>query len=240
MTRVSVQTLPQTLWLHLMPGAVLTLLFVLLAPALPTVPAILVFFGVAAVLVPTLELGYLLLQGKRQTGAWTLRGVLRYNNQLERRDILPLLGVFILAFIMLALTTPLAAWLLEQWRTVLPPYFVFAGVEQFVALPKPTLWLIFAVWIGLNGLLLPCLEELYFRGFLLPRLEQYGKLAPFVSTLLFAVYHFWQPWNYPTIVLGLYPVVWYVWRRQSVYCGIVVHCALNTCGAFLTFGQLLA
>jgi uncharacterized protein len=36
-----------------------------------------------------------------------------------------------------------------------------------------------------DGLAFPILEEVYFRGFLLPRMSYLGALAPAVSALLF-------------------------------------------------------
>lgn len=44
--------------------------------------------------------------------------------------------------------------------------------------------------ISLSGFVAPIVEELYFRGFLLPRMEHWGWAAPVVNSFLFAVYHF--------------------------------------------------
>jgi membrane protease YdiL (CAAX protease family) len=37
------------------------------------------------------------------------------------------------------------------------------------------------------------LKEYYFRGYLLPRMESWGKWAFVVNAILFSFYHFWQP-----------------------------------------------
>jgi hypothetical protein len=56
-----------------------------------------------------------------------------------------------------------------------------------------------------NGLVGPITEELYFRGFLLPRIDRYGIWAPVLNTFLFSIYHVWTPWRWPQIAVGSYP-----------------------------------
>jgi uncharacterized protein len=197
-----------------------------------------VFFVVAAVVVPVLEQGHLLLEGPRSKGRWTLEGVVTYTQPLERRDVLPILGVIVVAFLVLGATSPVDALLVERLHGFFPPWFVIAEIDQFAAYSSDALAVTFALWFVLNGFLLPIVEELYFRGYLLPRRERFGGCAPVISTELFAVYHFWQPWNYPTIILGLLPLTWFAWRRKSVAVGIMVHSSLNTLGASLTFGRI--
>jgi AcrR family transcriptional regulator len=43
-------------------------------------------------------------------------------------------------------------------------------------------------------------EELYFRGYLLPRISRFGGWAPVINCCLFALYHFWQPFNLPSLL----------------------------------------
>ena len=88
-------------------------------------------------------------------------------------------------------------------------------------------------YFALNGLLGPIVEELYFRGFLLPRMERFGRWAPLVNVSLFSIYHFWSPWQIVARVLGLGPTVYAVQRTRSVYLGMVVHCTLNIIGVTL-------
>ena len=37
-------------------------------------------------------------------------------------------------------------------------------------------------------------EEMYFHGYLLPRISRLGAWAPLVNTVLFSLYHFFTPW----------------------------------------------
>jgi membrane protease YdiL (CAAX protease family) len=93
--------------------------------------------------------------------------------------------------------------------------------------------------ITINGVAGPLVEEMYFRGHLLPHLERLGRWSPAVNTTLFALYHFASPWQFFARALGLMPLFYFVWRRSNIYVGIAVHCALNTMGALVVLPRLL-
>jgi membrane protease YdiL (CAAX protease family) len=92
----------------------------------------------------------------------------------------------------------------------------------------------------LNGLAAPVVEELYFRGYLLPRLARFGAWAPLVNAVLFTIYHFWQPYAYLSILALMLPFIYLVWWKRNVYLGIAIHCAINIVGNLLLFGALLS
>src|SRR5690606_31908649 len=84
-------------------------------------------------------------------------------------------------------------------------------------------------WAGLLlfSLVVPALEELYFRGYLMDRMRSLRHWAPLVSSVLFAVYHVWSPWMIPVRVIAVLPYVWFSYRYRSVWIAITVHTALN-------------
>ena len=86
----------------------------------------------------------------------------------------------------------------------------------------------------------PVVEELYFRGFLLPRMEQLGRWAPLVNASLFSIYHFWSPWQLMARILGIGPMVYAVRWKRNVYLGMAVHCSLNTFAVVLTASAVLS
>ncbi len=91
----------------------------------------------------------------------------------------------------------------------------------------------------INGLVGPIVEELYFRGYLLPGIARYGGWAPVLNTILFALYHFWTPWQLLARFVGLLPLVYTVFRRRNIYLAMIVHCSLNTIGAILMLPRIL-
>ncbi len=76
-------------------------------------------------------------------------------------------------------------------------------------------------------------EEMYFRGFLLPRMSYLGVLAPAANALLFAVAHYWQPYNWPLIFLLVLVNAYVVWWRRNIYIATLLHGSANTIGAAL-------
>jgi membrane protease YdiL (CAAX protease family) len=78
-----------------------------------------------------------------------------------------------------------------------------------------------------NGFFGPLVEELYFRGFLLPRMNIFGKLAPLINVILFSLYHFSTPWAIVSRILATTPLVYSVWVNKNIKIGIFVHCGLN-------------
>ena len=91
----------------------------------------------------------------------------------------------------------------------------------------------------LSGFVAPIVEEWYFRGFLLPRMERWGLAAPAVNSLLFAMYHFFFPWNVASIFIAFLPIAYVTWIRKNWRIGAIAHCMLNLTGIiqlFLRFG----
>ena len=85
-----------------------------------------------------------------------------------------------------------------------------------------------------SALAAPVVEELYFVGFLPPRMRRaLGKAAPLVHTVLFALYHLWTPWLAPTRILGVLPLTYLALRTRSVVPGIVAHVVLNLIDVFV-------
>ena len=87
----------------------------------------------------------------------------------------------------------------------------------------------------LSGFIAPVVEELYFRGFLLPRMEHLGWMAPVVNSLLFAVYHFYFPENVPGIFLAFLLISYVVWLKKDWRIGAIVHSLSNLMGVLSVF-----
>jgi CAAX protease family protein len=95
-------------------------------------------------------------------------------------------------------------------------------------------WVVTLVaFFAVNGFVGPIVEELYFRGYLLPRMERFGRWAPLVNVSLFSLYHFWSPWQLVARILGIGPTVYAVRWKHNIYLGMVVHCSLNSIGVLL-------
>ena len=224
--------------LHLIPGACMVLFYVLVAPllsqaGLPPVWGLLL--GTLLIVVP-FELGLVLYAGKQLTGRLSLRGSVVYNEPLRLRQYLWLVPLVVLAsFLLPGLVVslePLVRRIAYGW---LPAWFS-AGPGQ-LAVYSPTirsatvgLWIVSQVFAG------PIVEELYFRGYLLPRIAYLNGSARLLNAVLFGVYHFWQPYAVFTIILFALPLAYAVWWKRNVYLSMIAHCTIN----FIAFISLFA
>ncbi len=221
-------SLAHSIVLHLLPGAAL-FAFVVLAAALgmPAILALLV--GIALVILP-LELGYLLYQGRRKSGRWSVWEVVDYREPLPVRRIalwtVPLVAWFIvMLFLSVGVFDERIANGLFSWY----PGSVreFASLEGDGTYATWVLVVVFTAAFAINGVIGPVVEELYFRGHLLPRIDRFGRGAPVLNAVLFSLYHFWTPWQNIGRILALLPWIFTVWRKRSLALSMAVHISVN-------------
>jgi membrane protease YdiL (CAAX protease family) len=110
-------------------------------------------------------------------------------------------------------------------------FFLFGRANQFAQYSKSALAITAIVNLVFNAVAGPVVEELYFRGYLLPRLSRLKGWAPLANILLFSLYHLFTPWENLVRIIGLVPLVYAVWWKRNIYLGMVVHCAGNLAGA---------
>jgi membrane protease YdiL (CAAX protease family) len=228
------------LMLHIVPGALMTAAFVAFAPlaeagGFPPIAALLA--AIAMVLVPV-ELG-IMAWASRAEGVG-VRGLIPYRRSVPLRRAAWLVpGLVLLAFLGFGLHQAIEPALIQGWFAWLPDWYVHPIQVDRLGESSATAWaLTLAGYLALNGLVGPIVEELYFRGFLLPRMERLGRWAPLVNVGLFSIYHFWSPWQIVARVLGVGPMVYAVRQTRSVYLGMVVHCTLNTLGVLLVISMV--
>lgn len=96
-------------------------------------------------------------------------------------------------------------------------------------------------WFGLLvlvSLLAPIVEELFFRGLLLPRMRKaFGRFDWVVNGTMFGLYHLHQPWGMPASVLdGVLAQALPTKRYRSTWMGLITH----TLPSFVIIGVVLA
>ncbi len=212
--------------LHLAPGAALLLFWIAAVPWLEAAgwpPVWGLLLGTLVVLVP-IELG-LLWHSARRRGETGVRAALGWS-PLRRADAGPvvltgvmcLIGPGLVIWLEPVLRASLFAWL-PDWFT--PSLFGLARYSPGVVAATVALWLISMVIVG------PAVEELYFRGWLLPRLPGRPATRCTAHVALFAVYHLWQPHAAITIFAFALPLALLVQARRNPLLSVVVHCSVN-------------
>ena len=235
---------PQTLLMNLGPAAVTFAAVLALAPLMARLglPRFFSFtVGEALVLTP-IELGLLLRAAHRATGRWSLRAlpsVIAYRRPLTRRMILlvPLLSVLALAVAVAYIPVGNA---LGGALTGIYPHWLIAAKNAPAGFSKVVLVSTLLATLAVDGVINPTVEELYFRGYLLPRLPVAGWRAIPVSAALFSLQHYWEPWNW-LMIFGLELILTtLVVRLRCVRLGIVMHTLGNSLPLLVTLVGVLS
>lgn len=219
--------------LSLFPGVALGAFIVGTAPLLKgwgLDPIFALFGGIGLVIVP-LELGCLAIVARRTTGSWSPLALTDYKSRLPSRRLLPLALGLAIWFIVTLITwiALLEGWVVDRLSSWLPNSILqFAQTNAEGDLPSAgVVTALLVIAFLFNGLLGPMTEELYFRGFLLPRIDRYGAWAPVLNTFLFSIYHMWTPWRWPQIAIGFLPLALAAWRTRSIYVSMAAHVTIN-------------
>jgi membrane protease YdiL (CAAX protease family) len=235
-------SLARSVALHLVPGVLTTAVYVVLAEPMIAngFPALFgLLLSTAFVLIP-LELGYLLFRAKRTNGSLSLRGIVLYREPLPRSQyVIWPLALIVWGFASSALASPLDQLVGQRLFSWLPPWFVVSGADHFAPFSRPVLTTMLVLGVVVVGFAGPIVEELYFRGYLLPRLARFGRCAPLLHAALFSLYHFWTPWQNPSRLLLVAPMAYLVWWKRNIYLAMLAHGALNTIVWLITFGAIL-
>jgi uncharacterized protein len=233
----------QSVLLHLLPGAIATAVYVFSVPLFTRLgyPSITALYLPMILTVILLELGYLLYRGQKKNGSLSLRGVVDFRQPVHwwMYIAFPLL-ILLWGILVTGLVSPLDNLLLNRLFAWLPDWYALRSLLQIKEVyPRTAILVTAGCALILNGIAGPIVEELYFRGHLLPRLSRLGRWAPLLNVLLFSLYHLWTPWMFLSRVVLLVPMVYLVWWRRNIYIGIIAHCLLNLIGTLVLLAQLL-
>ncbi len=174
-------------------------------------------------------LTHLLTKERRLGGSWRLDHTVYLKETLTWKQYLlwSLIGI-VLCFVIYVPLYPIGLFLRENLFHWLPEWYFN---PSFGTTDNALIAKILLAGIFIDGIIGPTVEELFFRGYLLPRMAYLKNWAPIVNGTLFGLYHFWQPHNIIAIV-GIGIVLSYiVWKKQNVYLGIIIHCTINIMGA---------
>lgn len=232
-------SLPVSIALHLVPGLVILLFYLMIAPifvglGFPASFAIMLSFVCVGI---PLQLGILYYQGFKRNDALSLKGVVLYREKIPFWHYpVIVIGLIFYAIVIASMYSPVSAYLKGSVFSSLPAWFLNSSSGQVAG---SALLMVLVVRLLVDGLANPIVEELYFRGYLLPRISRFKAFAPLLNASLFALAHYWQPANILQIFLIVLPLYYLVWWKRSIFISIAVHCAANLLGAIATAGSAL-
>lgn len=229
-------SLRRSLFLHLAPGVPFTLAFLLLAEPVNRAGGstyLAIILCIPLILVPC-EVGVLIAERRRINWSWRSIIAPRGSRRVSIPDILlSVAALYLISEAAAALATPTRTAILGAVAPLLPPWAVFdslpAGISPYTL----------CLGLVLSGLVAPIVEELYFRAYLMPRIPVAGRWAPAVNVTLFAIYHYYTPWNCLVIFAAFLVLAYYVRLRGNVLPGIITHCLFNSVGVILVLAGLM-
>ena len=214
----------QSIILHLFPGILVgCFYFLALQPVAkmgyPSIFAL--YLAFAFVLVPV-ELGFLLYQGKKKTGRFTLQGIISYRNPIPWWQYFVWVSIiFVIVGAIMTLFKPVDSFLQKNLYFWMPD--LNSGLDGNYS--KSILIVTYSMSVIFNVFLAPIVEELYFRGYLLPRMK--GKFAILFHSFLFAAVHVFTPWMIIARTIGFLPIIFGT-TRKNIYVGMIVHSVANS------------
>jgi membrane protease YdiL (CAAX protease family) len=216
----------QSVILHLSPGILVgAFYFLALQPVArmgyPSIFAL--YLALASVLVPV-ELGFLLVQGKKKTGRFTLQGIIRYRNPIPWWQYFVWVSIiFVIVGAIMTFFKPVDSFLQKNLFFWMPD--LNSGLDGNFS--KSILIVTYSMSLIFNVFLAPLVEELYFRGYLLPRMK--GKYAILFHSFLFAAVHVFTPWMIIARTIGFLPILFGT-TKKNIYVGMIVHMLCNAIG----------
>jgi len=218
--------------LHVLPAMIWIVFYIPLARLASEkgIPSMLVMLITFTLIMCSFEVGYLYYQGKKKNGTFSLQGIILYREKMPWWQyivftvlivgwaiLVTLIGTKITEF----MSTKIFYWIPDWYR------LSRGSVEQNSPAIEITMAVLTLLIFGVVGVVA---EELYFRGYLLPRLSKLGKWAPLFNVVLFIFYHFWQPHMFVIGIIGMLPWIYIVWWKRNIYLSILVHVVMNLAG----------
>ncbi len=228
--------------LHITPGVLVTAAFLILELLLDSTgyPPLLAFLVAILLIDIPFMLGVMLNEGKKLNGRFSLDGVVLYREKVSRKTFaLVFVGAFVVMYLLIMLSGPLSSVLTERAFSWLPEWFFIDNAAQYEGYAKNILIIVFSLHLLVTGIILPWVEELYFRGYLMPRISRYDKWAPLISAFFFALYHVWQLFGFVGVFLLGAGLSYIVWWKKDIRLSISLHVFANTMiRVFLLVGLL--
>lgn len=180
--------------------------------------------------------GFVLIRNEARTNNISIRDRLLIK-KLGVKQWLICLGIMIAGIILSSAISPLVEFFKELPGLSIPDYMPFwlnpsiDPMNTDIDILSPNYALkgnYFVVVIMSICLLLNILaEEIYFRGWLLPKMQNFGKWSWVLNGLLFALYHTFQLWLFPMLFVLSIATTLTVYLSKSILPAFLTHIIAN-------------
>ena len=168
---------------------------------------------------------------------------------IPTKQWLILAGLLAAMLVLIGGAQQLSVLLIQKYNIQIPsylPFFLNPTVDPMTAdmsVLSPALNLrgayfvipLITVVISLNILA----EELYFRAWLLPKMSRFGGWSWVLNGTLFALYHTFQLWLLPLILVASLTFAFIVYKSRSIYPALVFHLVANLLAGVASISVLI-
>lgn len=181
------------------------------------------------ILIPV-ELGIIGIYSYAESGKFNLSSALHRHEKISfKKMIVPAFLVCMIVAFSFGVLSPL------EWNILGKKIFGFVPeyaklsdyLNQYKEFSRGEVYATLLLYVVGNGIIAPIVEELYFRGFLLARMERFKNISPFVNAVLFSFYHLFSPWEFVTRIIGCFPFILYDYKKRNIVFGMLVHVTMN-------------
>ena len=233
---------PVLIALHLLPGLIFALFFFVLSRVFIQngYTGYLALLILIPICLAPIELGVMLFWSWRSTGIRSVTNAIVYRRKGTTMEYILLPPLLFICWGILSIPmSPVYQFVETHLASFLPAWTTQeALIRGLTGVSQTQLAITLGLGVILSGFTAPLIEELYFRGFLLPRMEHWGWMAPVVNALLFGLYHFYFPGNVPGIFATWLPIAYVVMRTRNWRIGAITHTLINLWGVF-SLSQLI-
>lgn len=234
-------SLSKSIILHLTPGILTTIAFIIFIPIINSIgfPSRFAFLIAGICVLIPIELGFLLYLGMKKNKKISLIGIVFYRKSMPLKQYIIILPLFLFyaLFITMVVAPPIDNFIFNTFFSWLPDWFILSISLEY---SKTILLTINILSFVVNGFMGPIIEELFFRGYLLPRISRLKIWGVFINVALHSLYHLWMPWRIPTLILMGFPLAIVIWWKKNLYLGMITHVIGNVLGPILMFIQILS
>ena len=222
----------QTILLHLLPGIfnlLAIILLTLLVKRLGFAENGRLFAGELMIIfsIVPIQIGFLLFIAKKTTKTYNVLKLIPFQEKSKFVEYLIFVIIMIVwALVVSAILTPFEHGLRDSLFAFVPDNFALRNVDYSLT-SKNLLIFVASFSILTNGIIAPITEEIYFRGYLLPRINLSPIMAVIVNASLFSLYHFFSPWYFFSRVLMMIPLYYWVMKRRNIRFSIMAHIIAN-------------
>lgn len=220
----------QILMYHLLPGVPILVSTVVLYNVGITI-MLSIMLSILIALVPT-QLVVLKIYSKKHELRFNDFIIINQSMSVKMVIVISLI-VFSIAFISYGIATTVEHEIFEYLNDKLfgiPDNFILYKTD-FDTIARNIVITVIIMNVFLNGFMAPFVEEIYFRGFLLPRMQELGSKAPLASATLFSLYHLISPYELISRIIAFTPIAYFAWSKNDIRISIISHCLVNFTGA---------